>query len=137
MIGQLGMLGRDMTKPNTLFILAKWGLKEVSYGVFETHMWILTDQEASMECVSLHKSKADRASKGGEIINTRLATVDEVQAHQALLTKEGNRPMKSVDGRKIVRFKLYPKWNPHWPADAKTNPMAYKALGYIDIDLFV
>ena len=132
------MLGRDMTKPNTLFILAKWGLKEVSYGVFETHMWILTDQEASMEYVSLHnKSKADRARKGGEIVDVRLATEDEFQAHQTLLTKERDRPMKSVDGRKIVRFKLYPKWNPHWPADAKTNPMAYKALGYIDIDLYL
>jgi len=127
-----------MTEPNTLFILAKWGLKEVSYGVFETHMWILTDQEASMEYVSLHnKSKAERAYKGGEIVNIRLATEDEFQAHQALLTKEGNPAMKSVDGRKIVRFKLFPKWNPHWPADAKTNPMRYKALGYIDIDLYL
>ena len=125
-----------MTKPNTLFILAKWGLKVVD-DVFETHMWILTEQEASMKYVSLHKSKADRASKGGDIVNIRLATEDEVQAHQALLTKEGNRPMKSVDGRKIVRFKLNPKWNPHWPADAKINPMAYKALGYIDIDLYL
>ncbi len=127
-----------MTEPNTLFILAKWGLKEVSYGVFESHMWILTDQEASMEYVSLHnKSKADRAYKGGEIVNIRLATEDEFQAHQALLTKERNPPMKSVDGRKIVRFKLYAKWNPHWPADAKKNPMAYKALGVIDIDSYL
>ena len=126
-----------MTEPNTLFILAKWRLKQVDYGVFETHMWILSDQEASMEYVSLHKTKADRASNGGEIVDVRLATEDEVQAHQALLAKKGNPPMKSVDGRKIVRFKLYSKWNPHWPADAKKNPMAYKALGYIDIDLYL
>jgi len=131
------MLGRDMTEPNTLFILAKWGLKQVEYGVFETHMWILTDQEASMEYVSLHKSKANRASNGGEIVDVRLATEDEVQAHQALLAKKRERPMKIVDGRKIVRFKLYSKWNPHWPADAKKNPMAYKASGYIDIDSYL
>ena len=124
-------VGRDMTEPNTLFILAKWGLKVVE-GVFETHMWILTEQEASMKYVSLHKSKADRASKGGEIVNIRLATEDEIQAHQALLTKEGHGPMKSVVGRKIIEFKLNPKLNPNWPNDAKTNPMAYKGLGYLE-----
>ena len=131
------MLGRDMTEPNTLFILAKWGLKQVEYGVFESHMWNLTDQEASMEFVSLHQTKEDRASNGGEFINFRLATVNEVQAHQALQTEKGKGPMKLVDGRKIVKFKLNPKWNPHWPADAKSNRMAYKALGYIDIDLYL
>ncbi len=125
-----------MTEPNTLFILAKWGLKVVD-DVFETHMWNLTEQEASMKYVSLHKSKADRASKGGAIVNIRLATEDEVQAHQALLTKKGNRPMKSVVGRKIIEFRQNRKWNPHWPIDAKTNPMAYKALGYIEIDFLV
>ena len=120
-----------MTEPNTLFILAKWGLKVVD-GVFETHMWILTDQDASMKYVSLHKSKANRASKGGEIVNIRLATEDEIQAHQALLAKEGNAPMKSVVDRKIIEFQLNPRWNPHWPNDAKTSPMAHKGLGYIE-----
>ena len=90
-----------------------------------------------MEYVSLHKTKADRASNGGEIVDVRLATEDEVQAHQALLAKKGNPPMKSVEGRKSGRCKRYSKWNPHWPADAKKNPMAYKALGYIDIDLYL
>ena len=126
-----------MTKPNTLFILAKWGLKKVVDNIFETHMWILTDQDESMDYVSLHKSKANRASKGGKIVDIRLATKDEVQAHQDLLTKKGNRPMKVVDGRKIVKFELNPKWDPNWPLDAKTNPMAYKGLGYIDIDSLV
>jgi hypothetical protein len=125
-----------MTEPNTLFILAKWGLKVVE-GVFETHLWILTEQEASMKYVSLHKSKAVRASKGGEIVNIRLATEDEIKAHQALLTKEGNGPMKSVVGRKIIEFELNPKWNPHWPIDAKKSSMAYKGLAYIDVNLLV
>ncbi len=131
------MLGREMAKPNTLFILAKWGLKKGVDKVLETHMWILTDQEASMKYVSLHKTKTDRAHKGGEIVNVRLATEDEFQAHQALLTKEGNPPMKTVVGRKIVEFRPIPKWNPHWPTDGNTNPRAYKALGYIDIDLYL
>ena len=122
-----------MTEPNTLFILAKWGLKVVA-DVFETHMWILTDQEASMKYVSLHKSKSDRASKGGEIVNIRLATEDEIEAHQALLKKQGNSPMKSVVGRKIVVFKPFRQWNPIWPNDAKKNSMAYKGLGYIEVD---
>ena len=79
------MLGRDMTEPNTLFILAKWGLKVVD-GVYETHMWILTEQEASMKYVSLHKSKADRAGKGGEIVKIRLAT-----------ERAGNRVLHSTE----------------------------------------
>jgi hypothetical protein len=122
-----------MTEPNTLFILAKYGLKVVG-DVFETHMWILTDQEASMKYVSLHKSKSDRASKGGEIVNVRLATEDEIEAHQALLKKAGSVPMKSVDGRKIVEFKPFRKWNPIWPNAARTSPMAYKGLGFIEVD---
>ena len=122
-----------MTEPNTLFILAKWGLKVVD-NLFETHMWVLTDEEASMKYVSLHKSKSDRAGKGGEIVNIRLATEDEIEAHQALLKKGGNPPMKSVDGRKIVEFKPFRNWNPHWPSAAKRSPMAHKGLGYIDVD---
>jgi len=119
-----------MTEPNTLFILAKWGLKVVD-GIFETHMWLLNEQEESMNYVSLHKTKSDRAYKGGEIVNIRLPSEEEIQAHQALLAKEGNAPMKSVVGRKIVEFKGIPKWNLNWPNAAKTNPMAYKGLGYI------
>ena len=125
-----------MTEPNTLFILAKSGLKVVN-DVFETHMWVLTEQEASMKYVSLHKSKADRASKGGEIVNIRLATEDEIQAHQALLKKQGGAPMKSVVDRKIIEFRLNRRWNPHWPSDAKKSPMAYKGLGIIDVDSLV
>ena len=125
-----------MTEPNTLFILAKWGLKVVG-DVFETHMWILTEQDASMKYVSLHKSKSDRASKGGETVNIRLATEDEVRAHQALLKKEGNVPMKSVDDRKVVAFRPIRNWNPIWPNDAKKSPMAYKGLGYIELDSLV
>ncbi len=122
-----------MTEPNTLFILAKWGLKVVD-DLFESHMWVLTDQEASMKYVSLHKSKSDRASKGGEIVNVRLATEDEIEAHQALLKKHGGVPMKSVVGRRIVEFRPFRMWNPHWPNAAKTSPMAYKGLGYIEDD---
>lgn len=122
-----------MTEPNTLFILAKYGLKVVG-DVFETHMWILTEQEASMKYVSLHKSKSDRAGKGGEIVNIRLATEDEIEAHQALLKKAGSVPMKTVVGRKIVEFKPFRRWNPIWPNDARTSPMAYKGLGYIEVD---
>ena len=48
-----------MKENNTLFILAKWGLKSIRHsGIFESHMWILTDEETSMKYVSLHKSKA-------------------------------------------------------------------------------
>ena len=122
-----------MTEPNTLFILAKWGLKVVDR-VFETHMWLLTKQDASMKYISLHKSKSDRAFKGGEIVNIRYATEDEIQAHQTLLAKQGNGPMKTIVDRRIVEFKLNLEWNPHWPNDAKTNTMAYKALGYIQED---
>ena len=121
-----------METANTLFILAKWGLKVVN-GVFESHMWLLDDHETSMKYISLHKSKANRATKGGEIINIRCATATEIAAHQSLLVKNGIGLMKHEDNRKIIEFKLDPKWKALWPLHAKTNPMAYKGLGYLSI----
>ena len=55
-----------MNQPNTLFLLARYGLKMVdSSGVLESHMWLIDEHESSMKYISLHKSKADRAIKGG------------------------------------------------------------------------
>lgn len=119
-----------MPESNTLFILARWGLKVVD-GMFESHVWILSDIEASMKYVSLHKSKADRATKGGEIIEVRHATGEEIEAHQTLLLEKDIGPMQIVKDRKIVVFRLESKWNAIWPQEAKTNPMAYKGLGYV------
>ena len=87
-----------------------------------------------MKYVSLHKSKSDSAGKCGVIVNISLASEDEIEAHQALLKKQGNPPMKSVVGRKIVEFRPFRNWNPHWPSAAKTSPMAHKGLGYIEVD---
>ena len=120
-----------MSEPNTLFILAKWGLKTDKSGIFESHMWLLNKQEESMEFVSLHKSKAKRASKGGRIIEVRLATDAEIEDHQSLMIKNNKRLMQVVNERKIVVFHYDPKWNALWPKQAKTNPMAYKGIGFV------
>ncbi len=122
-----------MDHPNTLFLLARYGLKMVdNSGVLESHMWLIDQQESSMKYISLHKSKADRAVKGGEIIDIREATDEEVEAHQELMEQLDKGEMNTVKGRKIVVFQLDRRWNALWPQQAKTNPMAYKGVGFID-----
>ena len=121
-----------MSELNTLFIIATMGVKPIDKsGVFESHMWLLVDREESMEYVSLHKSKADRAYIGGRIIKVRLATDSEIKEHQDLMVKNGKGPMKVTNGRKVVVFRLEPKWNAPWPNLATPNRMMYKCIGYI------
>ncbi|TKJ35942.1 MAG: hypothetical protein CEE38_13095 [Planctomycetes bacterium B3_Pla] len=121
-----------MTQPNTLFILAKMGLKDTDKsGVSESHMWLLDDHEESMEYVSLHMSKADCAYIGGRIIEVRLATNSEIKEHQDLMVKNGKGPMCITDGRKVVVFRRNPRRKTPWPKHAKTNPRAYKCIGYV------
>jgi hypothetical protein len=118
---------------NTLFILAKWGLKRIDKaGIFESHMWLLDGYELSMRYVSLHKSKAERASKGGEIIQIRDATQIEIEEHQQLLRNNGLEEMQVLEGRKIIVFQLDQNWKTLWPKEAKRNPMAYKGLGFVE-----
>jgi hypothetical protein len=122
-----------MSENNTLFIMTKYGLKVVDKsGIFESHMWLLNDMESSMKYVSLHKSKSDRAYRGGEILEIREATEEEISAHQELVAKHGREAMAIEDGRKVVVFKWDKAWKAIWPAKAKTNPMAYKGTGYVE-----
>lgn len=102
-------------------------------GVLESWMWNLSHREEKMSYISLHKSKNDRAHKGGKIIGLRDASKEEVAKHQTLLVSLGKDEMHDVDGRKIVIFKLDPNWNKLWPKDAKTHQMSYKGIGFIDV----
>ena len=123
---------RIMSQPNTLFIIAKMGVKVIDKsGVFESHMWLLDDHEESMKYVSLHKCKADRAYMGGRIIKVRLATDSEIKEHQDLMAKNDKGPMKRTDGRKVVVFRRKPEWKAPWPNHAKTNRRTYKCIGYV------
>jgi len=123
---------RIMSQPNTLFIIAKMGVKDIDKsGIFESHMWLLDDHEESMKYVSLHKCKADRAYMGGRIIKVRLATDSEIKEHQDLMVKNGKERMRVTDGRKVVVFRLEPKWKAPWPIPAKTNRRTYKCIGYV------
>ena len=73
-----------MTSPNTLFILSKLSLKLIDKkGICESSMWLLTEDEESMKYLSLHKSKSDRAYKGGEILSIRAVSY----THLTLPTK--------------------------------------------------
>ena len=121
-----------MNQPNTLFILANWGLKTDKSGIFESHMWLLNEQEESMKFVSLHKSKGKRSYKGGKIIEIRSASENEIKEHQTLMVKNEKSQMKITENRKVVVFRFEPDWNTIWPEYARTNPMAYKGLGFVD-----
>ena len=94
-------------------------------------MWILTPEEEAMEYVSLHKSKSERAYKGGKIISIREATEEEIGEHQQLLEKIDEESMKRTGNRKIITFQIEKDWRVLWPKTAKKNPMSYKALGHL------
>ena len=121
-----------MNEENTLFLLARFGVKMgKEHGCLESRMWLLEPNEIDMKYVSLHKTKADRAYKGGEIVDILDATPQEIEAHQALMEKEGHGRMEETLGRKVIVFRLDRKWNKLWPESGKANPMAYKARGYV------
>jgi hypothetical protein len=121
-----------MDQNNTLFLIARFGLKMTpEKGILESWMWILDPPDSKMKYVSFHKTKADRAYKGGELIGTREPSEAEYEEHQALMRKLDEGQMESREGRKILIFRLIPSWKMIWPQAAKLNPMAYKALGYV------
>ena len=84
-----------------------------------------------MSFISLHKTKSDRAHKGGVIVGFRDANDDEVEKHQELLRKLDKPEMKETSSRRIVIFRPDVSWDKLWPSDAKSNPMTYKAIGYV------
>jgi len=122
-----------MQQPNTLFLIARFGLKGTDkVGVLESHMWLLDPADIAMENVSFHKSKSDRAYKGGKILGFRDATDEEFQAHQELM--ENSDAGSMADNKKlrqIIVFQPTRLWNKLWPASAKSKPMAVKALGFV------
>ena len=122
-----------MHEPNTLFLIAKSGLKGTDQvGVLESWMWMLDSADTSMEYVSFHKTKSARAYKGGKVIEYRDATNEEFQTHQELLKKRGEASMaESKEPRKIIVFEPVRSWNKLWPASAKSKPMAFKGLVHV------
>ncbi len=124
-----------MSQSNTSFLIAKHGLNKGSeLGLLESWMWNLSEEDMNMSYISLHKTKSDRAHKGGEIVGFRDATDKEVETHQSLLKSLGKDQMNDVDARKIIIFKVSTKWNKIWPAGARSHQMAYKANVYIDVN---
>ena len=122
-------------EPNTLFLISRHGLLPgKSKGLLESWMWNLTPEEESMKFLSLHRSKSERAYKGGEIVSVRLATEEEVSKHQELLRTLDKVSMQDISERKIIVFRVLPKWNKLWPKQAKSHQMAYKGVGYVEGD---
>ncbi len=122
-----------MEEPNTLFLIARFGLKVVdTSGLFESWMWILDPSDLKMKKVSLHKTKSDRAYKGGQIVDIRYAKPEEFQIHQSDMKKRDQGQMNpEPPRRRIIVFQLDKSWKELWPQSMKTNPMAFKALGYV------
>lgn len=124
----------NMPEPNTLFLIARHGLKMGSErGLLESWMWDLTPDDESMSYLSLHKSKSDRAHKGGAIVGFREATEGEVLGHQALLAEIGQEAMQDTAARKIIIFRVDPNWKKPWSKESRSHQMAYKAVGHVEI----
>ena len=125
-----------MGSPNTLFLLYKHGLRLIDKkGVCESGIWLLTDEERQMEYLSLHRSKSDRAYKGGKILEIRDATEQDVAAHYELIKKELPDSAQSVKARQIITFQMDRDWNILWPEDARKNPMAHKGTGHVELEI--
>ena len=119
-----------MSEPLTLFLIAKHGLyKGPKQGLLESWMWNLNSNDETMAYVSLHKSKTDRAYKGGLIVAFRDATPNDIAQHQKFLKSIGQEQMQATDARRIIVFQLGPMWNKGWLKEAITHQMAYKANG--------
>lgn len=122
-----------MTTANTLFLIAKHGLNmSEDEGCLELWMWNLSIDERQMQFLSMHRSKSERAYRGGKIQRIRAATEDEVNQHQEFLAKEGKPLMQDTDQRMIIVFKPDPGWKSLWPDDAKLHQMAYKGIGFVE-----
>ncbi len=67
-------------------------------------------------------------------VSIRSATEDETTKHQELMVQEGNGEMGETDSRKVITFEMILDWNKRWPKDAITGQMAYKGIGFLDID---
>lgn len=121
-----------MNSPNTLFLLCKHGLKLIDRkGICESGMWLLTDDEKAMKYLSLHRSKSDRAYKGGEILDIRQANEEELQEHYQSISKSAPESTQNNRQRMIITFQIDREWNVLWPEQARANPMAHKGTGHI------
>ncbi len=124
-----------MSSPNTLFLLYKHGLKLIDKtGICESGLWLLSEEEQQMAYLSLHRSKSDRAYKGGKILEYRDATEEEVQAHYESIKKSAPEGTQSSKPKKIITFQIDRDWNVLWPEAARKNPMAHKGTGHIKLE---
>lgn len=123
-----------MNKPNTLYLLAEYGLHGTgTIGILESWMWILDPPDFGMMYISFHRAKSERAYKGGEILDIRNATPEEFEVHQKEVKERGKDLMDPDKPRKIIVFKPIPSWNKLWSQTANSHQMAYKALGYVEV----
>mgnify|MGYP003382035343 CR=1 FL=1 len=127
-----------MKEPNTLFLISRFGLKSSdTKGLNESWMWVLEPKDSEMKYVSFHKTKSNRASMGGKIIEFRKPTEEEYELHQEEMRKRDEGQMKSRDERRIICWQRIPGWNKTWPVEAKSNPLDYRAYGYVDPEPFI
>ncbi|MEM7259010.1 MAG: hypothetical protein AAF404_16660 [Pseudomonadota bacterium] len=121
-----------MSSPNTLFLLCKHGLKLIDKkGICESAMWSLTEDEKEMKYLSLHRSKSDRAYKGGEILDIRQASEEEIREHYQSIKKSIPESTAASRQRMIITFQIDRDWDVLWPEEARANPMAHKGTGHI------
>jgi hypothetical protein len=124
-----------MSSANTLFLLYKHGLKLIDKkGVCESGLWQLTDEEQQMPCLSLHRSKSDRAYKGGKILDIREANDEEIASHYAEIEKPVPANSSSAEPRMIITFQIDRDWDVLWPEAARKNPMAHKGTGHVKFE---
>ena len=113
----------------TLYVLAKIGLHKGSNvpNTLESWMWHLDEKQKEAEYLSLHKTKADTAWKGGRIIAIRKVTENEVAKHQEEMKKAGKEEMKTTFDRYIIEFEPDRSivGRKVWPKEGRSNPMTY------------
>jgi len=114
---------------HTLFLIARFGHHTVkslnTTGLKESHMWGLSSIERRLlKYVSLHKTQATWSRKGGEVMNIRPATLDEIIA----ILPETKRSDKSLEKAErmfaggtfnVITYQQDKGWHKQWPLDQR------------------
>ena len=67
---------------------------------------VLTEDEKEMKYLSLHRSKSDRAYKGGEILDIRQADEEEIREHYQSIKKSIPESTAANRQRMIITFQM-------------------------------
>lgn len=88
--------------PKILHIVEKEDrFENIAVGVYESFMWDLCEEDLDADYVAFHRSKKVPAHLGGELVEAREASAEEI----------AERPqLEGAKGRLVLRFRVSPQF---------------------------